>query len=39
VISRASDGSWDVGALAIAPLDPRLAPQKGLALSVLGAHF
>ena len=39
VINRASDGSWDLGALAIAPLDPHLAPQKGLALSVLGARF
>jgi len=39
VINRASDGTWDLGALAIAPLDPNLSPQKGLALSVLGARF
>jgi hypothetical protein len=39
VINRASDGTWDVGALALAPLDPRLAPQKGLAVSLLGARF
>lgn len=39
VINRASDGSWDLGALALAPLDQHLAPQKGLALSVLGARF
>ena len=39
VINRASDGSWDLGALALSPLDPNLAPQKGLALSVLGARF
>ena len=39
VINRASDGTWDLGALAIAPLDPVLSPQKGLALSVLGARF
>ncbi len=39
VINRASDGTWDVGTLALAPLDPRLAPQKGLAVSLLGARF
>lgn len=39
VIGRSSAGRWSLGALAITPLSPTLAPQPGLAVPVLGGAF
>jgi hypothetical protein len=39
VIGRSSDGSWGFGGLAVSPLSTRLAPQRGMALTLLGATF
>ena len=39
VIGRSSDGRWGIGGLSLQPLSPELAPQRGIALSVVGATF
>ncbi len=39
MLGRSSSGRWAVDGLALKPLDPRLAPQKGLALTLVGATF
>jgi len=39
LIGRSSSGRWGIGGLGIAPLSPRLAPQHGLALQLVGATF
>ncbi|HWU86911.1 MAG TPA: hypothetical protein VN253_06535, partial [Kofleriaceae bacterium] len=39
LIGRHSDGRWTAGTLAIQPLSQALAPQRGMALPLLGAAF
>lgn len=39
LVGRSSSGRWGVGGLGIAPLSPVLAPQRGLALQLVGATF
>jgi len=39
LIGRSSSGRWGVGGLGIAPLSPVLAPQRGMALQLVGAAF
>jgi len=39
LFGRSSSGRWGLGGLGIAPLSPRLAPQPGLALQLVGAAF
>lgn len=39
LISRGSSGRWGLGGLGLAPLSQRLAPQRGLALQLVGATF
>jgi hypothetical protein len=39
LLSRHSDGRWAPGALAIQPLSQALAPQRGMALPLVGAAF
>jgi hypothetical protein len=39
LVGRSSSGRWGLGGLGIAPLSPRLAPQRGLALQLVGATF
>ncbi len=39
LVGRSSSGRWGVGGLGIAPLSPALAPQRGLALQLVGATF
>jgi len=39
LVGRSSSGRWALGGLGIAPLSPRLAPQRGLALQLVGATF
>ncbi len=39
IVGRSSDGRWDLGPFAVSPLSPALAPQKGLALTVVGGAF
>lgn len=39
LVGRSSSGRWGLGGVAIAPLSPELAPQRGLALQLVGAAF
>jgi len=39
IVGRNSDGRWGLSGIGIAPLSPALAPQKGMAFSVLGGTF
>ncbi|HEX3764757.1 MAG TPA: hypothetical protein VHW23_38945 [Kofleriaceae bacterium] len=39
LVGRSSSGRWGLGGLGIAPLSPRLSPQPGLALQLVGATF
>jgi hypothetical protein len=39
LLGRHSDGRWTPGALTIQPLSQALAPQRGMALPLLGATF
>jgi hypothetical protein len=39
LVARDSSGRWGLGGLGLSPLDPRLSPQRGLALQVVGATF
>lgn len=39
LIGRHSDGRWAPGALTVQPLSQALAPQRGMALPLLGATF
>jgi hypothetical protein len=39
LIGRSSAGRWGLGGLGVAPLSPVLAPQRGLALQLMGAAF
>jgi hypothetical protein len=39
LIGRASDGTWAAGSVVVAPLSRALAPQRGLAVSLVGAAF
>lgn len=39
LIGRSSSGRWALGGPAIAPLSRALAPQRGLALQLVGAAF
>jgi hypothetical protein len=39
LIGRSSSGAWQLGAPAIAPLSRQLAPQPGMAMSLLGGTF
>ena len=39
LLGRSSDGSWSLGALAVQPLSQKLAPQRGMALSLVGGTF
>jgi hypothetical protein len=39
LIGRSSDGRWGMGGVGFAPLSPALAPQRGMALQLVGAAF
>jgi hypothetical protein len=39
LVGRSSDGRWGVGGLGLSPLSPALAPQRGMALQLVGATF
>jgi hypothetical protein len=39
LIGRSSAGRWGLGGLGLAPLSPVLAPQRGMALQLVGATF
>jgi len=39
MLGRSSSGRWAIDGLALHALDPRLAPQRGLAVTLLGATF
>jgi len=39
IVGRHSDGRWALGAISINPLSPELAPQRGMAIPVLGGAF
>ena len=39
LVGRDSSGRWGLGGLGIAPLSPKLSPQRGLALQLVGATF
>lgn len=39
MLGRNSSGRWALDGLALKPLDPRLAPQAGMALTLIGATF
>jgi len=39
IVGRHSDGRWTLGAISINPLSPELAPQRGMAVPVLGGAF
>ena len=39
LVGRSSSGRWGLGGLGISPLSPALAPQRGLALQLVGAAF
>jgi hypothetical protein len=38
-VGRSSDGRWGMGGLGFSPLSPALAPQRGMALQLVGAAF
>ena len=39
LIGRHSNGTWTANGIGIAPLSPQLAPQPGMAVSILGGSF
>jgi len=39
LIGRSSSGRWGFGGVGLSPLSPALAPQRGLALQLVGATF
>ena len=39
LVGRSSDGHWGLGGVGFAPLSRALAPQRGLALQLVGATF
>ena len=39
LIGRSSSGRWAPGGLGVVPLSPALAPERGLAVPVIGATF
>lgn len=39
LVGRSSDGRWGMGGLGLSPLSPALAPQRGMALQLVGATF
>jgi len=39
VVGRSADGRWAIGAVAITPLSPLLAPQPGLAMPLVAGAF
>ena len=40
IVGRSSDGSWQLGGVAMQPLSPQLASQqRGMAVTVLGGAF
>jgi hypothetical protein len=39
LVGRSAAGGWRLGGLALAPLSPVLAPQRGMALQLLGGAF
>jgi hypothetical protein len=39
ILGRNSSGRWALDGVALKPLDPRLAPQAGLAVTLVGATF
>jgi hypothetical protein len=39
LVGRSSSGRWGIGGLGISPLSRALAPQRGLALQLVGATF
>jgi hypothetical protein len=39
LVGRSSDGRWGIGGLGLSPLSPALAPQRGMALQLVGAAF
>lgn len=39
LVGRSSAGRWGLGGLGLAPLSPALAPQRGMALQLVGAKF
>lgn len=39
LLRRSSDGRWGAGVIAVQPLSPVLAPQRGLAVPLLGATW
>ncbi|CAN5638902.1 hypothetical protein BH11MYX1_BH11MYX1_56930 [soil metagenome] len=39
MLGRSSTGTWALDGVALKPLDPRLAPQAGMAITLVGATF
>ena len=39
MLGRSSSGTWALEGVALKPLDPRLAPQTGVAVTLVGATF
>jgi hypothetical protein len=39
LVGRHSNGRWTANGIGLAPLSPQLAPQPGMALSILGGRF
>jgi hypothetical protein len=39
LIGRSSSGRWGLGGIGVQPLAPVLAPQRGMALQLVGATF
>ena len=39
LLGRHSNGEWTANGIGIAPLSPQLAPQPGMAVSILGGRF
>ena len=39
LVGRGSDGRWGLGGVGLTPLSPALAPQRGMALQLVGAAF
>jgi hypothetical protein len=39
LVGRSSSGRWGFGGVGLSPLSPALAPQRGLALQLVGATF
>jgi len=39
LLGRNSDGRWSLGSVSLSPLSRRLAPQRGMALSLIGGRW